>query len=156
MKKFIAAIAVSGFAVIMMFVGVFAIKTDKKVDVKHIASVVHEGYAPTQEYYIVEASPNKMWQDTGAGLVILAFILAAASGLAIVLSDYSPESPHSFRTGFIILSFWAGALVCGFGSYTAKEGDSSYTTKLCPDQYQANQSNLDALFPAVDEPLNCN
>lgn len=146
-------IIVSGFAVAVLLISILITQSNTTPEVRHIASIERPGYEPYQEHYIVEASPNKKWQETGKGLVILGLIIAAFSGLAVVYSDYNPEGPNSYRTGYMILIMWFLAAILVFAPYVAKHGDSSYQTKLCPDQYNRlnNSGDLDSLFPNVDK-----
>jgi len=154
-NQFRGMLITSGFILAVLVAGILLATADKQPEVRHVASVEHPGYQSSPEYYLVEASPAKKWADTPKSLVILGFIVAAMSGLAIYYSEYSPEEAHSSRTGYMLVLAWLVALSLVFGPYTLKHGDSSYQTKLCVDAYQQNAGHLDALFPDTDTEFNC-
>lgn len=150
------SLIVSGFAIAMLLIAVTYVKSNKQTEVRHISAVERPGYEPSPAYYIVEASPNKKWKETSVAWFILGFIIAAGSGFAIWYDEYKPVGPRSNRTGYMILVLWFLAFAVALGPYVAKHGDSSFQSKICVDEYRANQDNLDDLFPRTDKTFNCN
>lgn len=155
-NKIIGFIIISGIAVGALTFGVIHVSSNDNAEIRHKGAIERPGYEPVPETYVIEASPSKKWAETGKILVVLGFLVALASGLAIVREEYHPETEKSNNTELIILAMWFIAVCLTFGGYTAKHGDSSYTTELCADEYEIQKDNLDALFPDTDEPLNCN
>lgn len=161
MKKYLKYGLVSVVLLVAEIIGVSIIKSDKSNNVLIVAEAKQDGYATQPSYVHVEASSNKKWHDTWESnakwLIILGFILAAGPGVCAYLFDGQngdigivAEGQNGKSASWAIWVTAALSLFLIFIPYAARTGSSSYETKMCTEQYNLNKTNLDELFPSVD------
>lgn len=156
MKSKLIYLAVTAVLLAAELISIGIIKADKSNNTIVYAEVKRAGYETTPGYVYVEASPNKRWDDANNGFGGVLIIIGLIAALGPAIAAFAFDGSNS-KSGGPLTMWLTGAisLLLVFMPYAAKSGSSSYETNICIDKYEANKSNLDALFPGVDEELNC-
>lgn len=126
-----------------MFMILFALITIKSSKSPSIT------YHPTVKQYVVEASPAKMWKDSNKSLSVVLAVLIIV-GLPYAYLKYNESKGNDSNAG-VILIIWVIGFFIFFSRFTGKWGDSSYTTTLTEQEFDAGKGNLDGLFPRIDK-----
>ncbi len=154
-KTIIQAIILSAFTLGVFLLAAAIASGDHSASVTKISEQVVPGYETQSAYYFVEASPAKIWSDTGGFLRTLGFILAALTGLVVLWVGEDTDKTKQAR--WLVIGIWGLSASFIFTSHSSKFGSADYTMKICPIKYEQVKDRLDSLFPNSihpEEPLN--
>lgn len=135
---------------VLILIGVFAVKSDDKPEVVHYAAGQIEGYENHPEYYQVTMSPAFRWKHhTGsAGQVIVGVLITLLAAGFAYWAEESRSSPYwASKLKFPVIAVaWIIAFLTVFGAHAFHYGSAQESKRLTVQEYEANQSDLDAIF----------
>jgi hypothetical protein len=127
--------------------GLFLAQLDRTPDVHYYKEIKHPGYEPSPAYYQIEASSDKEWGDYWA----TRWGWALAGGLMLILIPWAYfgwlDAEVKQFNWKVLAAIWLASLLLILLPFYGLVKDNRYETKLTPEQYEANKTNLDALFP---------
>lgn len=147
MKLLIKAVLFSLFTLGMFTLAAKIASSDSAPSVVKMSESKIDGYKTQPAYYLVEASPKKIWNDTKGGLRTVGFILAGLSGLLVfIFGGFLPKGIGGWGSVFGVWVL-SGAFI--FASHSSKFASAEYTIKMCPNSYANYKGSLDSLFPST-------
>ena len=150
MKKFIKGFLISLIPIVVVSIAIAITSSSDTPPVKYIPEIVRPGYQTEPAKYIVEASYAKYWHDSRkVGLIILGYVIFLVGTVYVIYAINEKEmNPKSGNYALGVV--WALGLTCIFLPMAIKYGSSSYESTLTVQEYEQNKSNLDALFPSIE------
>jgi hypothetical protein len=150
-SKFGKGFLISLIPVVVASIAIAIISASDTPPVKYIPEIVHPGYQTEPAKYVVEASFAKYWHDSRkVPLIILAYVIFVV-GTSYVVYKVNDKEMDSKAGNFGLTIVWLLGLVLIFVPMATKYGTSSYESTLTAPQYEHYKSNLDALFPSIED-----